>query len=196
LDVDGKKIIIDPFMGSGIIVIEAVLDVLNFPVRYYDKEKLFFTKLDFFKKQRKKFFEDQDKKKLDKKTNIYGYDAQLRYLKATLKNSKLAGINIKMNLSKISVEWLDTKFEKNSVDVIVTDPPRYGLNRNISKLKKTYNELFYQAEYILKKSGLIVIITRNFKLLEESAKNHKFKITEKYTLSQGKDTFNIIIFKR
>jgi len=195
-DIDEKKVIIDPFMGSGVIVIEAALDVLKFPIRYYDKEKLFFTKLDFFKKQRKKFFEDEDKKTSDKKTNIYGYDAQLRYLKATQKNSKLAGVNKKINLSKVSVEWLDTKFEKNSVDVIVTDPPRYGINRNISKLKKTYNELFYQAEYILKKSGLIVIITRDFKLLEESAKNHKFKISEKYILNQGKDIFNIIKFQR
>lgn len=185
----GKEILIDPFMGSGVIAIEAALYAQGFPVRYYDKDKLAFTKFEFFKD---KFFEKHDDKK--EKIKVYGYDSQLRYLKAVQKNAKLAGADI--NLSKKDIEWLDTKFEKNSVDIIATDPPRMSKHKDIPKLKKTFNELFYQADYVLKKKGIITLITKDYVLLEECAKNHKFNITNNYLFYQGQEEFNILTFTR
>jgi putative N6-adenine-specific DNA methylase len=179
---DKKKVMLDPFIGSGIIVIEAALFASDFPVQYYNKNKLSFTKLDFFRKHgQDKFFKAID---------------QLRFLKASQKNAKLAGIEKSMSLSRSEIEWLDTKMEKGSVDLIVTDPPRMSKNKDSKKMEKLCNELFYQAEYILKKSGSIVLITNNTVMLEAAANKHKFKIIKDYTLNQGKEIFRVLTFKR
>lgn len=196
-DYNIKKTMLDPFMGSGIIVIEAALFCQNFSGNYYDKDRLFFTNFDFFKKYgEEKFFKIHDKLIMDRSTNIYGYDNQLRYLKATQKNAKLAGISKNINLSKIDIEWLDTKFEKNSVDLIVSDPPRESKNKDLKKLKKTYNELFYQANYVLKKNGSLTLLVKTYSLLNECAQMHKFKITKKYLINQGKEEFTVLKFCR
>ncbi len=192
-----KKSLLDPFMGSGIITIESALYFLNFPVQYYNKEKLCFTNYDFFKKHGKeKFFKKHDSKIKDKKTAIYGYDSQFRFLQASQKNAKLAGVDKSLNLSKCEIEWLDTKFDKKTIDIIVTDPPRVSKSSDLKKLTKLYNETFYQAEYILKKGGSITLFTRDYSLLKEAANKHKFNINKTYALSQGKDVFNVVEFKR
>jgi 23S rRNA G2445 N2-methylase RlmL len=192
----GKETFIDPFMGSGIIVIEAALFASNFPVQYYNKSKLAFFHYDFFKKSGKDFFEIHDKKIKDIKTKIYGYDSQLRYLKAVQKNAKLAGISKSINASKVDVEWLDTKFEKNSVDLIVSDVPRFGKNKEVTKLEKTYDEFFYQADFVLKKKSKLIILAKDYVILEKCAKKHKFKINKKYLLNQGKEQFNVLVFQK
>jgi len=189
--------VLDPFMGSGIIVIEAGLFALKFPVQYYNKEKLFFTNFDFFKKfGQEKFFKEHDSKIKDIDTKVFGYDGQLRYLKATQKNAKLAGIDKNINLSKCEIEWLDTKFEKNSIDLIVTDPPRTSKNRDNKKTLKIYNEFFYQADYILKKKGQIVLLCKEIAPIKDAAIKHKFNIKKEYTLNQGKEIFNVLVFMR
>ncbi len=190
----GKKML-DPFMGSGVIVIEAALHALNFPVHYYDKDDLLFTRMDFFKQEYENFFKAYNDHIIKKDTEIYGFDAQLRFLKATQKNAKLAGIQEYINLTKTDVEWLDIKFDENKVDCIVTDPPRYSKNRNEKELLKIYKEFFYQAEYILKPEGNIVVLAKDYTLLEEAAKKHKFKIDKKYMIYQGHEKFYIIKFR-
>jgi putative N6-adenine-specific DNA methylase len=185
-----SKLIIDPFMGSGVIPIEAGLYAQEFPVQYYNKDKFIFSEYNFFKES---FFKKEDANIKESKPRVYGYDHQLRYLKAAQKNAKLAGINI--NLSKIDIEWLDTKFNRNTVDAIITDPPRMSKHKDLKKLKKTYNELFYQANYVLKKKGSIVLLAKDFELLKEAAKKHKFKLKKFYPLNQGKEVFNVVIFE-
>jgi 23S rRNA G2445 N2-methylase RlmL len=187
-------------MGSGIIVIEAGLYASNFPVQYYNKEKLAFIKLDFFKSYgQEKFFKEEDAKIIDKKSSsgkVLGYDSQMRYLQATQKNSKLAGIGKLIDLSRCEIEWLDTKLDKASVDMIITDPPRISKNRDEKKTIKLYNELFYQGDYVLKKKGTITLFGRWHEEIEKAAEKHKFKIIEKHALYQGKECFDVLIFKR
>ncbi|MEM2138768.1 MAG: THUMP domain-containing protein [Candidatus Woesearchaeota archaeon] len=192
-DFDKKKCLLDPFMGSGTILIEAALYVSNFPVQYYNKNKLSFTKLI----DSKKIFESEDKKiKKIKKAEIYGYDYQMRYLEASKKNAKLAGIDKIINLSKCEIEWLDTKLKKNSIDFIITDPPRYSKNRNEKDFEKIYNELFYQSDYILKKNSFITILGKENSLLYKASEKHNFKIVKKYLISQGQEIFNVLCFTR
>ena len=191
-----EKILIDPFMGSGVIPIEAAIFASDFPVQYYDKDKLSFTRYPFFKPFESSFFDPIDKKFENSKQNIYGYDCQLRFLNATQKNSKLAGIDKSIKLSKIDVEWLDTKFEKGSVDIIISDPPRYGKLKDLSNLKKTYTELFYQANYVLNLTGKVVLLTREEVIITECAKIHKFKLDTKNIIFQGKEKFFALSFVR
>ncbi len=191
---DKKKVFVDPFMGSGMIVIEAALFASGFPVQYYDKDKLAFANYRFFKKHHKKFFEKHDKK--EEHGKIFGYDFQLRYLKAVQKNAKIAGISDHLKLSKIAVDWLDTKFEKNTIDLIASDPPRISKKSDAKKIEKIYDELFYQAEYVLKKKGSLALLSKNIEELEKSAKKHKFIIKERYSIYQGKEEFFVLIFQR
>ncbi|MFH2019883.1 MAG: THUMP domain-containing protein [archaeon] len=190
-----KGIILDPFMGSGVIVIEAALYAAKFPVQYYSKDKLAFTVYDFFQKEKDAFFKKYDKLR-DTKLSIFGYDSQFRFLKASQKNAKLAGIDKCLNLSRIEIEWLDTKFDKHSVDVIVTDPPRESKNKDTKVIKKVYQDLFNNADYILKKKGKIMIIAMRYELLDECAKNNKFKKTKNNLIYQGRECFSIMTYER
>jgi 23S rRNA G2445 N2-methylase RlmL len=193
IDLSEKKVIVDPFMGSGIILIEAALSLLNYPVQFYNKSKLAFTDFEEFKDD---FFKREDAKIKDIKTNLYGYDCQFRHFQSAQKNAKLAGIDKSINLSKVEIEWLDTKFEKKTVDIILTDPPRSGKDRDQAILKKVYKELFYQADYILKKNGVVLVLAKEYDLLEENAKMHSFKLLEKNTIYQGQEIFNLLKFIR
>lgn len=189
--VEFKHAVVDPFMGSGVIPIELGIYLTGFPIQYYNKSKLLFTKMPFFKAD---FFKKEDSFN-EKVTNVYGYDMQLRYLTSSQKNAKLAGIEKFISLSKVDIDWLDTKFDKRSLDFFVTDPPRMGKDRNIQILKKVYKDLFYQAEYILKKNGAVVLLARDYSLIEEAASMHKFKLIEKIELYQGKDKLNLLKFR-
>ncbi len=191
-----EKVVLDPFMGSGVIVIEAGLYVAKYPVRFYDKDKLIFTRYDFFKEHKETFFDEIDKEIKKEETKIYGYDSHLRFLKATQKNAKLAGINKLLNLSKVDVEWLDTKFDKNIIDVIVSDPPRNSNRKDDKEMLKLYTEFFYQAEFVIKKKGKVVLLTKSNELIEKASKKYKFKINKKYKIYQGQEIFNIVVFKR
>jgi len=191
-----EDFLLDPFMGSGVLVIEAGLYATKFPVQYYNKDKLYFTKYDFFKKYgSEKFFKEQDSKIKKDETNIYGYDYLLRYLNATKKNARLAGIDKQINLSKIKQEWLDYKFGKKAVDFIVSDPPRMANHKSEKKMAKIYNELFYQAKYILKKEGSICLLTKDYELLENEGKKYGFNMTDNQKIYQGQEKFNLIRFK-
>ncbi|MEM3374479.1 MAG: THUMP domain-containing protein [Candidatus Woesearchaeota archaeon] len=186
--------LLDPFMGSGTIVIEAALYATGFPVQYYNKDKLAFTRL-----INTKLF-DKEKEKIEnikeKKTNIYGYDYQMKYLKAAQKNAKLAGIDKTINLSRCEIEWLDTKIKEKSFDFIITDMPRYSKNKPEKEYEKLYDEFFYQAKYILKNKGRIVLLTKENEILKKSSEKHNFKIVNKYFVSQGQEVFDVFCFEK
>ena len=59
---------------------------------------------------------------------------------------------------------------------------------------KKYREFFYQAEFILKKKGKIVLISKQTEDLENAAAAYKFKLKKKIEVMQGKQKFYILIF--
>jgi len=183
-----NQIMIDPFMGSGVIPIEAALFASGMSVRYYEKDKFELNNYDWFNKK--------DFLKLDKKIkdveNIFCYDYLFKYLSSVKKNSKLAGVDKYINMSKVDVDWIDTKFDKKSVDIIISDPPRISKNKDMKGIEKVYDELFYQADYILKKSGSICLLVNDLNFVEEIAKKRKFKIISNKTIFQGQEEFELI----
>ncbi|MCP3682724.1 MAG: methyltransferase [bacterium] len=190
------EIIMDPFARSGTIPIEAALFSLNYPVNYYRKESLAFTNFKFLK-IKKDFFEKIDAKILEeKKKMIHCLDSNMRNLRAAEKNAKIAGIQKAINFSRIAAEWLDAKYKEDAVDRIIANPPAPSKRIRESDIAKVYNELFYQAEYILRKTGKVVLIAKDLPLLEKYAKNHKCKLTEQRQIISGKETFPIAIFER
>jgi tRNA (guanine6-N2)-methyltransferase len=180
-----KQVILDPFCGSATIPIEAAFFISKQAINYYRKNKLQFTRfIDF----------DFEKHEKTKKTTakINAYDIQMRYVKASQKNAKIAGINKLINFSRIEAEWLDTKHKEKSIDKIITQPPSLSKYSDKEIIDKTYNELFYQAKYVLKDNGYIVVISNDN--LDDYAKKHGFKLKDKRDVWQGSVKILVWVF--
>ena len=189
-----EKKLLDSFCSSGVIPIEAALYNKG-SVNYYRKDDFAFLKLKPFEKQDfEQFFTKLNKKEDKNKPLIFASDQQLYHIRSAKKNAKIATVNKDIEFSRADLEWLDTRFDKNEVDLIVTKPmfSKYDLK----KTKKTYDEFFYAAKYILSEKGKIVLISRTTELLKESAEKHGFKVTDERIVWQGQQKLEIIIFKK
>jgi len=187
-----EKKLLDPFCSSGIIPIEAALYNKG-SVNYYRKDDFAFLKLKPFEKQNfEQFFTKLNKKENKNKPLIFASDQQLYHIRSAKKNAKIAAINKDIEFSRADLEWLDTRFDKNEIDLIVTKPmfSKYDLKRT----KKTYDEFFYAAKYILSEKGKIVLISRSMDLLKESTEKHGFKITDERIVWQGQQKLIITVF--
>ena len=92
--------------------------------------------------------------RFSRELKIHNIDSSMKYLNYAKKNSKIAGADKKINFSRKEIEWLDTKFDKGSVDKIVTKLPSLK-QKDINNI---YNDFFYKSEFILNKKGKIVLI--------------------------------------
>lgn len=174
----GKKMI-DPFTGSGIIPIEAALFASNFPVNFYNKDKFSFLKFIKFKNfDFNGFFNKIDSKISKDKLDITGFDSNMKYVNFSKKNAKIAGIDKIIHFSKVDTEWLDIKFDKNSVDMVVTQIPSKSKFSSKKIIEKSYDDLFYNSSFILKNDGFIVLISKNLDDLKKFYEKHNFKVIE------------------
>lgn len=189
-----QKKLLDPFCSSGVIPIEAALYSRG-TVNYYRKEDFAFLKLKPCEKNNfEGLFNKLNKEDNKNKPLISASDQQLYHIRSAKKNAKIALVNKDIEFSRADIEWLDTRFDKNEIDLIVAKPlfSKYDL----LKTKKTYDEFFYAAKYILSEKGKIVLISRSAELLKQSAEKHGFKIAEERIVWQGQQKLQIIVFKR
>ncbi|MBW2992945.1 hypothetical protein KY317_00020 [Candidatus Woesearchaeota archaeon] len=194
-DYKKEDVIIDPFCGSGEIPIEAGLFSLKFPVNFYSKNKFAFSGFRKFEKfDFDKFFEKIDKKIRKIKSNIYAYDAQQRNLKSAEKNAKIAGVLKQINFSRTEVEWLDIKFKKGEVNKIICRVPELTKMVKKEKIEKLYRELFYQANHVLHKKGLLVCVLRDAEFLKKESMKERFKIFEEREIVHGKEVLKVVVF--
>ena len=189
---DSKKSLFDPFCGSGEIPIEAALFATGFSPRHYSKDKFPFRKHFHFEKfDFDSFFEKLDKEaKLETKTQITALDRNFKFVNQSQKNAKIAGIVKKIDFSRLELEWLDTKFKKESVDCFVTIPIQPSKNLNPDFVEKIYKEIFFQLEFILAKEGKAVFAVRKgaaVDLLNKHAEAKKFKLAEEREFWVGKE---------
>jgi len=131
---------------------------------------------------------------LYKKGNINGFDELFHNIRSCEINSKLAKINKEINLSRTDVEWLDTKFKEGEVDCIVTIVPYPSKHVPEKKVKKVYNQFFYQLKYILNKKSKVVIIGQNLDLFKEMLSD--FKIKEERIVKTGGLEQEIVVFMK
>lgn len=185
-----KDIVLDPFCGSGTILIEASLYSTNFSQNYYSKDRFAFMKL----------FPNIDLSKFDKKVKskgkLLGYDIELRHVVAAKKNAKIAGIEDEIEFSRCEIEWLDSKIQEKKIDKIITNPPNLTNRINDKIIEKIYDRLFYQADFILKKDGTVTLITKTPDLIKKAAEKYKFKITHEREIQIGSDLCKIIVFTK
>ena len=193
-EVKEKEVILDPFAKGGEICIETALFLSNLSVNYYSKDKFLFLKMKNFEKfDFDKFFSKLDKRK-EKKLKIYCCDNLMNNIQAAKKNAKIAGVHKDINFSRNDLEWLDVKFKKKTIDKIITYLPFSKVN--LHNIKKVYKEFFYQAEYILKDKGKIVVITEEVENVKEFLEQYKFKIKEKREVWQGQKALQILVIEK
>ena len=186
-DYSASDFLLDPFARSCEILIEAALFCLNISNGVRLKDKFFFN--NFVKIS----FKDKIKKI---KLNILAIDAQQNSLRAGEINSKLASVNKYIKFSRLEIEWLDTKLTKDSVDKVVSFPLYPTSTLPESKVETLYKELFYNLEFILKKSGLITILTPVPDLIEKHSNINKFKTIEKLKVRYQNQIFYILKIKK
>lgn len=185
-----KQSLLDPFCRHGIVPIEAALYATNTSPHKFGKEKFAFAQLPNRK------FELKDKE-TDFKGTIIAMDDNFKHVSASRKNAKIAGVVKSVEFSRTDLKWLDAKFGKNFLDRIITLPVQSGKSIAEKTVDKIYHQFFYQAEFILKKSGKIcVVMKRGIELLKQKATEFKFSVESERKVMQGAEELTILVFSK
>jgi hypothetical protein len=100
-----------------------------------------------------------------------------------------------LDFSRTTTDWLDLKFEKNSIDRIVTQPIEFTQGFPVPKAERITQELFHQSSYILKRNGKLCLILRKGRdEYVAAAKAHDFALEHERTVMQGKEAWHILLF--
>ncbi len=192
----GKRLL-DPFCRSGAIAIEAALFTSRLPVNYYRRDSFSFLKLKPFSRvDCQKLFASIDGRIRRERQPIFNFSPSITHVVSSEKNAKLAGVNKSIDFSRVDLEWLELKFEKGTVDFMVSFPPMLSRSANDSKIKKIYVEFFYQASLILQKDGRIVLAARDAEALEWAARNQGFRLDSRLEFSMGPEKRVALVFAR
>lgn len=113
--------LIDPFCGSGTILIEAALMARNIYPGVFRKEYGFEKWKDFDREMFDRIYND-DSNEREFNHKIYGYDLNLRAIEAATANSKVAGVADCITLKQQDFKKFTQPAEKA---LIITNPP-YG----------------------------------------------------------------------
>jgi hypothetical protein len=97
-----------------------------------------------------------------------------------------------INFSRTEIEWLDTKFKKGEIDKIVTNMIMPSRSMSEKEIEKKYNELMHQAEYIMKSSGKMVLVTKKPKIAAQTAEKNGLKLGKEAKLEIGKEKLAIL----
>ena len=188
-----KGVLLDPFASDGVIGIEAALKIYGKSHNYYRKKDFLLKKLKKVKNiDHKKIFSDCDKKETkDSEISVVCYDSMLSNVKSIQKNSKIAGIDKKIKVSKIEIDFLDIKFKEDTIDGIISVLPKKSRDLGLGKLKKIIDKFFYQAKFILKKDSNIILLSEDHELVEIS-KNYDFKIIKQIKLKNNRRSIYVL----
>ena len=130
----GQCDFVDPFCGSGTILIEAALIALGIPPGIYRNSFAFEKWLDFDKDLFEQLYND-DSTERDFNFHIYGSDKATKAVKIAERNIKSA------NLQKyISVETADIKdLRPKAKDCLIVTNPPYGERLDIKNIMELYS---------------------------------------------------------
>jgi 23S rRNA G2445 N2-methylase RlmL len=187
-----SEAILDPLGDDGTIAIEAALLFTRQSPLHFTRN-LAFERFPAFKGRDWKEWRAQQKQQFEGK--ITAYAGQMRELKAIRTNAKLAGIEKEIHATKVEMEWVETKFEENGIDRIITQPVASGKSLAERQVQKLNDELFYQAEYVLRKGRSITCITEKPHELLAPAEKYGFTIISQRDVLMGKRRMTIISFK-
>jgi len=192
-----NKSLLDPFCSAGTVSIEAAIFSKKMPVNLFSRDKFLFRKLKKFENFNfEEFFDKEDEKIVKPSSKINAASSSFQSISATKKNSKIAGVEKDINFSRKEPEWLDSKFKEHEIDLIISFPPQKGKSLSEKATTKIYNELFYQADYILKKEGTVTLLLKETEIAETEAKKYGFKKIKNQKIMQGKEEYTAVIFSK
>ena len=178
---DKTKVVLDPFCGASTIAIEAALKATNISPNFFRKDKLICSK--------NHNLETFDEQKNEKHEKIFSFDSSNHFVSTSKKNAKIANINKSLSFSRMEIEWLDTKVDKESIDVIATHPPSPSKTVPEKEALTLYKEFIYQLKFILKPAAVVTIIAKETTLLESLATDYNI---DKRTIKQGNQELSVL----
>lgn len=188
----GRERLVDPFTTDGSIVIEAGLLATGTPVQKYRKEFAFLTMPFANGRDWDAFFAGTEA--ASGQGAVTGFSPQVRVLKMARGNAKLAGVEKAVALTKVEVNWLDTKFDEKSIDCVVTVPPASGKNTPLKDVEKLQDDLFYQSRFVLKPKGKLLLVTEKKAEFLNAAQRHGFALLTENQVRMGGTTLLFLAF--
>ena len=190
------NVLVDPCSIDGTIAIEAALYATRRSPQRFRKDFSFLTMPSFKETDWNHFFTEQDGV-VAEKTSITGFSPLLRGLKMARQNAKLAGVEDAVTLTRCELSWLDTKLEKGSVDIFVTIPPSSGKANPLKDVEKLQDDLFHQADYSLKRKGIVLLVAEKKAEFLNAAERHGFMLSdEKKVWMGGKELLFLKFLKK
>lgn len=188
-DIQENDFVLDPFSRGGEIALEGMHYFMKKSLHYYGKERFDFRKLDITPD-----YDSIDKEVIENPNiTIYATDSKMPNIKAAEKNAKIAGMNKQVNFSRLVIEDLDFKFDKN-VTKIVTHLPAVGQHTEKGVLK-LYKSFFNIANIVLKEKGTITCIGVKITPARKIAEELGFKLIHERNIMQGKENLKLYILK-
>tara|TARA_Y100000310_G_scaffold343984_1_gene454367 strand:- start:4817 stop:5773 length:957 start_codon:yes stop_codon:yes gene_type:complete len=109
-------------------------------------------------------------------------------------NAKLAGVRKQIKVSRIELEWFDTKLGKEEIDCVVSAVPYSSKKTSENEIIKLYKELWHQLDYIVKKGGKVVFISPKVDLLKEM--NEKFILVDERIVATSNLEYSVVVFNK
>ncbi len=187
----GKQALVDPLCGVGLLPLEAALFAAHMSPRFYQKQNFLFHR--FLEIDLGKFDKEVSKKVLDT-FSLRGYDVHLRNLEASKKHAKLAGVAKYITFARGDIEWIDTKVDEKSQDIVVAQMPVEGRLVTDKDMLKFYKEFFYQLEFVMKDTGTMVLLCQKTGVLKTALEY--FTIVKEHIVWQGEQQFILVTLKK
>lgn len=172
---DGQRDFVDPFCGSGTILIEAAMIALNIPPGLYRPSFGFEQWNDFDKELFDELYQD-DSGERSFEHRIYGFDLSAKALRIAEENIKSAGLGKYISLQRCDVAGLEAPSDNC---LIVTNPP-YGERLKPDELEPIYISLGRTLKHKFTGTSAWVISSEEY-LLERIG----MKPSEKVKLMNG-----------
>jgi len=172
----GEKLAVG-FVKDGTLAIEAGLFSFGLAVN----KDFAFTRLPLFNG----FKEPTIQKTSWSPAPVYGFDNSMVNIRAAKKNAKIAGVDDLVKLNKFSLDELDVKFSEGEVDRLVFQVTR--------KDEDKLNEIYYQASYVLRKKGVLMMIGRSGWKISIS---NKFKLISEELIKKGESSWRVWVMEK
>ena len=121
----------------------------------------------------------------DSGKNIYAFDPSRQNIIAARKNAKIAGVADLVELQRYALDELDLKWGENAFHCFLT--------HLTTKDEDALNEIFYQAKYLLRPGGRLLLVTR--KALELSLPL-EFSLLLREELARGESVQQIWVIEK
>jgi 23S rRNA G2445 N2-methylase RlmL len=117
------------------------------------------------------------------KEKVYGFDSTRQNVTAARKNAQLAGVEV--DIQKYALDELDVRFSEKEFARLIF--------QITTKDESQLNEIYYQANYILKKKGTLLLIARpNW----EVTVSDKFKLLSEGEVKKGESVHKMWLLEK